>query len=111
MKNFQSIEEGAWVEMLSVPLTKEQVQLRISRKEEDAEAKKELAELIKSQREGSVPSKKKKELTAFYNSVKPETKESDTYQLISIGLIEKEEGVYSGILNCRVNGEHKQIRF
>jgi hypothetical protein len=110
MKTYQSVEEGTWVELLPVQLTKEQRDLIRSNKEEDIEAKQELSALIKSQREGSVPTKKKNELKAFYNSVKPELKEDDTYQLISIDLSEKEEK-FVGILNCRVNGEHKQVRF
>jgi hypothetical protein len=110
MKNYQSVEEGTWVELLPVQLTKEQRDLMRSNKEEDTEAKQELSALIKSKKEGSVPTKKKNELKAFYNSVKPELKENDTYQLISINLSEKEDK-FVGILNCRVNGEHKQIRF
>jgi hypothetical protein len=110
MKTYQSVEEGTWVELLPVQLTKEQRDLMRSQKEEDTEAKQELSSWIKSQREGSVPTKKKNELKAFYNSVKPELKENDTYQLISINLSEKEDK-FVGILNCRVNGEHKQVRF
>jgi regulatory protein YycI of two-component signal transduction system YycFG len=110
MKNYQSTTEGTWIELLPVQLTEEQKTLMMSTKEEDKEAKKALQETIKSQREGSVPTKKKNELKAFYNSVKSELKEDDTYQLISIDLSEKEDK-FAGILNCRVNGEHKQIRF
>jgi hypothetical protein len=110
MKNYQSTTEGTWVELLPVQLTKEQRDLMRSQKEEDTEAKQELSSLIKSQREGSVPTKKKNELKGFYNSIKPELKENDTYQLISINLSEKEDK-FVGILNCRVNGEHKQVRF
>jgi hypothetical protein len=110
MKNYQSTAEGTWIELLPVQLTEEQKTLIMSTKEEDTEAKKALQETIKSQREGSVPTKKKNELKAFYNTVKPELKEDDTYQLISIDLSEKEEK-FVGILNCRINGEHKQVRF
>jgi hypothetical protein len=109
MKTYQSVEEGTWVELLPVQITKEQRDLIRFNKEEDTEAKQELFTWIKSQREGSIPTKKKNELKAFYNSVKPELKEGDAYQLISINLSEKDNFV--GILNCRINGEHKQIRF
>jgi hypothetical protein len=110
MKNYQSTIEGTWVELLPVQLTKEQRDLIRSNKQEDTEAKQELSVLIKSQREGQVDEVKKRELVSFYNSVKPELKENDTYQLISINLSEKEDK-FVGILNCRVNGEHKQVRF
>lgn len=111
MKTFQSTTENSWIELLPVPLTKEQRDLSRSQKEEDTEAKIELAQLIKSQREGIVELGKIEELNNFYNSVKPELKQTDEYQLIAIDLSEKEESMFVGILNCRVNGEHKQIRF
>jgi len=110
MKNYQSVEEGTWVELLPVQLTKEQRDLLRSNKEEDNNAKQELSAWIKSQREGQVDNTKKNELVSFYNSIKPELKEVDVYQLISIDLSEK-ENKFVGILNCRINGEHKQIRF
>jgi hypothetical protein len=109
MKTYQSVEEGTWIELRPVQLTKEQRDLMRSNKEEDTEAKQELSTLIKSQREGQVDETKLSELISFYNSIKPEVKEDDTYQLISIDLSEKNKFV--GILNCRINGEHKQIRF
>ena len=111
MKNYQSTTEGSWIELLKVELTDEQKALLTSTDEADKDAQKELKEQIKTQREGSVPAKKKNKLKEFYNSVKPELKEKDSYQLISADLSEKQEGVFTGILNCRVNGEHKQVRF
>jgi len=110
MKNFQSKEEGTWIEILPVQITKEQRDLLHSTKEEDKEAQQELATLIKSQKGGVVSEEKTASLVQFYNSVKPEIKEGDTYQLISIDLSEKEDK-FIGILNCRINEEHKQIRF
>jgi len=111
MKNFQSTTEGTWIELLPVQLTEEQKTLMMSTKEEDKEAKKALQETIKSQREGSVDIEKEGELNSFYNSIKPELKENDVYQLIAIDVAEKDNGGFSGILNCRVNTEHKQVRF
>lgn len=110
MKTYQSIIEGTWIELLPVQLTEEQKALMISIKEEDKEAKKSLMENIKSQREGLVDIKKEGELNSFYNSVKPELKQKDVYQLISINVSERGDN-FTGILNCRINGEHKQIRF
>jgi len=110
MKNFQSKEEGTWIEILPVQITKEQRDLLHSTKEEDKEAQQELATLIKSQKGGVVSEEKTASLVQFYNSIKPEVKETDTYQLISIDLSEKSDK-FVGILNCRINSEHKQIRF
>ncbi len=110
MKNFQSTTEGTWIELLPVQLTEEQKTLMMSTKEEDREAKKSLMETIKEQREGSVTTKKKNELNSFYESIKPEIGEDDVYQLISVDVSEIESN-FNGILNCRVNGKHKQIRF
>jgi hypothetical protein len=111
MKNFQSTTEGTWIELLQVKLTQEQTTLLSSTNEEDRVAKQELSLLLKSQKENVVSDEKSLTLTNFYNTVKPVLKETDTYELISADLLEKVEGVFIGILNCRVNGEHKQIRF
>jgi hypothetical protein len=107
MKNYNSTTEGTWVEMVPVQLTQEEKDLLRSTKKEDRESQKELRDKIKSEREKKASVKKSKELIAFYNSVKPELKEGDVYQLISIDVSENSKGV----LNCRINGEHKQIRF
>jgi hypothetical protein len=47
------------------------------------------------------------ELIGVYNSIKP----IEDFELISVDLFKKESKVYSGIMNYRVNQEHKQIRF
>ena len=110
MKTYQSTIENIWIEVLPVTLTKEQRDLITSQKEEDRDAQKELSQLIKSQREGIVELVKSEQLSNLYDTLKPELKETDEYQLITIDLSEKQEGKFVGILNCRVNGEHKQIR-
>ena len=109
MKNYQSITEGTWVEILKVELTAEQKALMASTNEEDKEAKVALAQSIKAQREGTVSEDKAAELVAFYNTIKPVLKETDDYQLISADLSESD--TFTGILNCRVNQEHIQVRF
>lgn len=110
MKQFQSTTEGTWIELNPVELTQEQKTLLMSREESDRESQKTLREEIKSLRESVVSEEVSGELGSFYLSVKPELKETDVYQLISIDLSERTGG-FTGILNCRVNGEHKQIRF
>lgn len=50
------------------------------------------------------------EAQTVYEFHKPVLKETDTYQLIAVDL--RIEGLNkNGIINCRINGEHKQIRF
>ena len=106
MKNYQSVNEGTWVEILKVELTEEQKTILLS-----SDDKKDLLSLIKSQREGEISNEKNNSLSAFYNSVKPALKEEDIYELISIDISDKENGIFTGILNCRINKEHIQIRF
>jgi hypothetical protein len=109
MKTYQSTIEGTWVEILKVELTEEQKTLMSSTNEDDKEAKLALVNTLKAQREAAVSANKAQELTSFYNTVKPVLKETDVYQLISADL--SEATPFTGILNCRVNNEHKQIRF
>jgi hypothetical protein len=110
MKNYQSTIEGTWVELLPVQLTKEQQSLLMSRKEEDLEAKAELIAEIRTKREVAVSEEESSIASSIYNSNKPLLSETDTYQLISVDMtLTGETG--KGIINCRVNTEHKQIRF
>lgn len=109
MNTYQSSIEGAWISFIPVILTTEQKQLL--RSKEESEAKIELINNIDSQRIAEVSGKKTKQLSDFYNTLKPELKEEDVYEFISIDIFEKEEGVYTGILNFRLNSEHKQLRF
>ena len=110
MKNYQSTTEGSWIELLKVELTEEQKALLASTDEADRDAQKELREQIKAEREGEVEEAKAIKLTTFYESIKPEVDENDTYELISLDVSYKDDKP-SGILNCLVNGKHKQIRF
>ena len=110
MKNFQSTTEGTWVELLKVELTEEQKALLMSTDKADKDAQKELRQQIKADREGEVEEAKATELTAFYQGIKPEVGENDTYELISLDVSYKDDKP-RGILNCNVNGQHKQIRF
>jgi hypothetical protein len=109
MKTYKSNIEGAWVEILKVELTAEQKSVLMSNNENDKEAKNNLLLSIQNQREVAVSENKLQELVNFYNTIKPALKETDVYQLISADL--SEANTFEGILNCRVNGEHIQIRF
>lgn len=107
MKQFHSIVEGTWIESVLVELTEQQKTLSMSKEESDKDAKLELREWIKSQKERQVNKTTSSKLTTLYNSKKPELKETDVYELISADINED----LNGIINCRVNGEHNQIRF
>lgn len=100
MKTFQSTTEGAWVELL--PLTNKKTLFSKQTEENREDIKRETAE---------VTPEKSTELSNFYTSIKPELKEEDTFQLIAMDIHEKGEGQFTGILNCRVNSKHEQIRF
>jgi hypothetical protein len=111
MKNYQSTIEGTWVQLLPIELTEAQLELLKSTEETDAEAKSELITEIKELKEGEVSSELSEELNKVYTSLRPELKKEDVYQLISADFSEKSENVFTGIINFRVNTEHKQIRF
>lgn len=110
MKKLQSTTERTWIELKEIELTEEQKVLLKSREESDAESIKNLIAEIKSLRE--IPAQENDVLlaNAKYDLVKPKLKEGDVYELISMDLIINEDKS-SGILNCRVNNKHKQIRF
>jgi hypothetical protein len=111
MKNYQSTIEGTWIELFPVELTEAQLELLKSTEEKDVEAKSDLIKEIKESREGAVSFELSEKLNTVYTSLKPELKEEDVYQLISADFSEKSENVFTGIINYRVKGEHKQIRF
>jgi hypothetical protein len=108
MKNLQSTTEGTWVELKQVELTEEQKTLLQSKKESDKEAIKALFAEIKALREVEAQEEDAVLAQAKYEAIKLslKLKETDVYQLISFNISNN-----TGILNYRINGEHKQIRF
>lgn len=107
MKKLQSITEGTWIELKPIQLTEEQKTIMVS---EDVQAKKELITLIKSQREVIAEISDSELAQSKYTEIKPVLKTTDKYQLISMDVTINNQSM-SGILNCRVNEKHKQIRF
>lgn len=101
---------GAWVasDMRQVdPALIEQVQdPELSKTERD-----QLVETIRDASIVELDAQEITELDALYESVKPELKDGDEYQLIACDASRDQAGVLHGILNCRVNGEHVQVRF
>ena len=70
------------------------------------EERKAAFDAIREQTTVAVDKKAEKELEALYDLHRPEVPEGVTYQLIAMDVVNG-----SGILNCRVNGEHVQVRF
>jgi len=108
MKNLQSTIENNWVEIKQVILTSEEKELLRSTSETDKEVKKTLMERIKVEQEVAAIEEDITIAQEAYDSIKPILKEGDTYQLIAANFAIN-NGI-KGILNCRVNGKHLQIR-
>jgi hypothetical protein len=110
MKILTSNTEGVWLSPTIVQLTAEEHVILQSEKETDTVAKAALLETIKTNRETPASAEDATEGQTIYEFNKPVLKETDTYQLISVDL--RIDGLNkNGIINCRVNGDHKQIRF
>jgi hypothetical protein len=111
MKNFQLVSEKNWVELIPIKLTKEEDNILLLSREEDIELINSILAKLKSEKKEIIEEDKLQLLNSFYNSVKPQLKENEVYELISLDLNEKSENIFTGILNCRINNEHVQIRF
>ena len=110
MKILTSNAEGVWFSPISTQLTTEEHAILQSEEETDAIAKAELLERVKTNRENPASTEDTAEAQTVYEFHKPILKETDTYQLIAVDL--RIDGLdKNGIINCRVNEEHKQIRF
>jgi NRPS condensation-like uncharacterized protein len=103
MKTLHSKIEGTWIELKKVQLTQEQKDLLKSKDQETIN-------YVKSKREVAAELSDAEIAQAKYNEVKPVLTEDDTYDFIAVDL-EIDEDSVSGILNFRLNGEHKQTRF
>lgn len=108
MKNYISQEEGVWFSLVNYTPTEEQalVLKTIPATEEDAILKAETLDAVKSASREALTTEEAVELVALYNAHKPMLKEGDAYVFIDMNVSGS-----NGLLNCRVNGEQKQIRF
>ena len=109
MENLQSINEGVWYSISTYVLSNPEKELLNSKIVEDEEAKALLISEINSKVKKQLTTTKAKEFVLVYNSIKPTLEENDVYELISCDISKTDK--LSGVLNCRINGEHKQIRF
>jgi hypothetical protein len=105
-----STTEGQWAQRVKVELTEAQKTLIASTSDSDKEAKRALMTEIKTQSQKPAETADAAKAQAKYVEVKPTLTETDTYQLIAMDVTIADDTV-RGILNCRVNSDHKQIRF
>jgi hypothetical protein len=105
-----STTEGQWTQRVKVELTEAQKTLIASTSDSDKEAKRALMTEIKTQSQKPAETADAAKAQAKYVEVKPTLTENDTYQLIAMDTTITGDTV-RGILNCRDNGDHKQIRF
>jgi type II secretory ATPase GspE/PulE/Tfp pilus assembly ATPase PilB-like protein len=110
MKNLTSKVEGSWCNPIVTELTEEQKRLLQSVEEVDEVAKSELLETLKENRENPANTEDSDEAQTVYELHKPVLEQTDTYQLIAVDL-SIDSFRKTGIINCRINGVHKQIRF
>jgi len=109
MKNLQSIEEGKWVELVSVELTDAEKSLLASK--EHSDEKLVLIQKIQNESKKAVSASVAKKANTKYNEIKPIVEDTDVYELIAADFIFDDTDFVAGIVNYRLNEEHKQIRF
>jgi hypothetical protein len=108
MKNYISQEEGVWFSLVNYIPNEEQLNAlkTLPTTEEENTLRVNTLEAIKSASRENVTAEEKTELDALYNANKPVLKSTDVYVLIEVRISNA-----LGLINCKVNGEHKQIRF
>lgn len=110
MKQLQSSVENTWIQINNVALTDEQKTTLSNISPEKKDERKAIQLEIKALREGIASDSDVVIAQNLYASNKPKLKETDKYELIAVNIsIDGSTG--TGIINCRINGEHKQIRF
>ena len=116
MKNFELTKdyyvpnsEHKWIEIL--PVIEEQSKLLFDSNSYPIENT-DIANLAKESRKDVIDSKKLNLLKKLYNNLISDIDSSAgaEYELINVCVAEV-DGIHSGIINFRINQEHKQIRF
>ena len=105
MKTFE-LKNGNWYELKSIIPTEEETV--VLNTEDESLTEQQKAILAKLNFTEPVEEKESTKLEELYQSLIPT--DPGEYELIGIN-ISKEGDEYFGILNCRINGEHKQVRF
>ena len=116
MKNFELTKdhyvpnsEHKWIEIL--PVIEEQSKLLFDSNSYPIKDT-DIANLAKESRKDVIDSKKLNLLKKLYNNLISDIDSSAgaEYELINVCVAEV-DGIHSGIINFRINQEHKQIRF
>lgn len=110
MKTYQSTTENIWHQIHKIVYSEQEKLILDSEKEEDNDARKQIIELHKNEGKTLLTETESQKYVEIYNQQKPTLLESDKYVLLSIIVVERGKNI-SGIFNCRINAEHKQIRF
>ena len=122
MERHFNLDKDGWNERKPVKLTKQDREVlkeqRASRRQspqgqnEDNRSPSLIAVQNKIKQQSRVKPKKKDQddMNSLYETLKPEIKEGDDYDLVGFDVSVK-DGKPRGILNYRLNGEHKQKRF
>ena len=110
--NANSTIEEQWNEMVNVILTDAQKQLLTSINATDTADKQVIVKYMQDNRQKTITDAGTLEvLAAEYLKLKPTLNDGDVYQLIACDVsLSDALKVMSSILNCRINGEHKQVR-
>jgi hypothetical protein len=109
MKHIETTDGITWKQINNISITKEQNDIL---KDAESEAASALRAELNANRYTVLSAEESVVAKAKYDELKPEVKETDQYQLIAVNMMLDDDGVAtSGIINCRVNGDHKQIRF
>jgi len=108
MRNFQSTTKGIWQEILPITLTEKEETFLSSKNPETIENGKEILDGINSRKYQTVIGEMLDKLINFYDGFEAhlERQKITNYKLISCDLDE----TFKGIINYRVDNEHKQIR-
>jgi hypothetical protein len=110
MKILTSNTEGVWFDPIHLPLSEEDTRLINSTSDVDVDAKAILFAATKVAKENPATTEDATISQTVYEFHKPVLKETDTYELIEV--VTRIEGTnMNGIINCRINNEHTQIRF
>jgi hypothetical protein len=109
MKHIETTDGITWKQINNISLTKEQIDIL---KDVESEAANDLRVELNENRYTILSAKESKVAQDKYDEFKPVIKETDQYQLIAVNIMLGDDGdETSGIINCRVNGDHQQIRF
>jgi hypothetical protein len=122
MKTLMMKKEGEWIEIKKPQLTQEENETLagysskvkdvtdFKNRPEPTTEEQAVIDKIRQSRFAE-PSKKDKAVAEkLYNKHKPELKEEDVYDILSFTVHFRDDKT-TGILNYRLNGIHKQIRF